>query len=151
MVTNMNTSCVNLFWSALRGATTAGLLLCAILSAAPFARAQSLRGVKSAPIVQAAQQAQVTIGATGFNPLSVTIAVGDSVRWTNTDTREHALSGLNGSLNSGALAVGASFEFTFAQAGRFFVFDSRSERSMTIIVQGAELPRKLHLPLTSRG
>jgi plastocyanin len=106
----------------------------------------------NAAIRHSVRQAAVSIISTGFDPQTVTISTGDSVRWTNNDTREHSLSGQSAGLKSGVLGVGSSFEFTFVQTGTFRIFDLFSEvSSMTVIVQGTALAHKVHLPLTSRG
>jgi plastocyanin len=53
-----------------------------------------------------------------FDPASVTIAVGDSVRWTNMDSAVHTIDG--GMFRSGALAQGESYSHTFTQAGTYY-------------------------------
>jgi plastocyanin len=53
-----------------------------------------------------------------FDPASVTIAVGDSVRWTNMDSAVHTIDG--GMFRSGALAQGESYSYTFTKAGTYY-------------------------------
>lgn len=53
-----------------------------------------------------------------FDPASVTIAVGDSVRWTNQDSAIHTIDG--GRFRSGALRQGDSYSYTFTQAGTYY-------------------------------
>jgi plastocyanin len=64
-----------------------------------------------------------------FNPQTVTIKVGDSVRWTNNDVVPHtATSGNPGDadagsvFDSGTLAGGQSFTHQFDQSGEFVYF-----------------------------
>jgi len=54
-----------------------------------------------------------------FKPPSVSIPVGTKVTWTNTDTVAHTATATGGAFDSGNLAPGQSFAFTFAKAGTF--------------------------------
>lgn len=73
-----------------------------------------------------ARGATVVVGMTNttFTPVSVSLAVGDTVRWTNTDSIIHTTtSGTTGTpdyvWDSGVLAARGSYEFTFNAPGRF--------------------------------
>jgi hypothetical protein len=56
----------------------------------------------------------------GFVPPAVTVYRGETVRWTNSATiRPHTTSSLTGVWDSGTLAPGQSFSFTFAAAGDY--------------------------------
>lgn len=67
----------------------------------------------------------VEIAGFAFNPLEITIKVGDTVRWTNKDNQVHtSTSGASwnnpdGGWDSGHLQKDASFEHTFEAAGEF--------------------------------
>jgi plastocyanin len=61
----------------------------------------------------------VTISGFAFAPASVTVKVGDTVTWTNKDSVPHTVTAADGSFNSGSLAQGATFSFTFQKAGTF--------------------------------
>lgn len=63
--------------------------------------------------------ATVTIKDFAFDPASVTVKVGESVTWTNQDSATHTIAGDNGGFQSGDLANGDSFSFTFDQAGTY--------------------------------
>jgi plastocyanin len=63
--------------------------------------------------------AQVTIKDFAFDPTSVTIKAGESVTWTNQDSAGHTVAGDNNEFESGDLAKGASFRFTFDKAGTY--------------------------------
>jgi plastocyanin len=56
-----------------------------------------------------------------LNPQSITVIIGsnNSVTWENLDTVAQTLVGQNNLFNSGTIAPGASFSFTFTTAGTF--------------------------------
>jgi hypothetical protein len=68
-----------------------------------------------------AQAANITISKTGFSPASVTIAPGESITWTNSDTVDHQISSSKASLASPVLHAGQTFSFKFATAGNFAI------------------------------
>ena len=82
---------------------------------------------------------QVAITATGFVPNSVTIGVGDTVTWTNADTRNRRVVSTDAGFTSPVLAPTQTFSFTFTNAGRFRYEDSSvSPRQRgTVIVRRA--------------
>lgn len=55
----------------------------------------------------------------GFDPSTIEIGVGDTVIWTNTGETEHTATADDGSFDSGLLATGQTFEFTFERVGNF--------------------------------
>lgn len=63
------------------------------------------------------REVDVEIRDYSFHPQSVTIAVGDTVRWTNMDSAVHTIEG--GSFRSQALAQGESYTYTFTDAGTY--------------------------------
>ena len=66
----------------------------------------------------------IKITKTGFSPKSVSIAFGDTVTWTNTDTADHQVVADNGSFASPILKHGQTYSFTFKTAGRFPYHDA---------------------------
>src|SRR4051812_50224277 len=60
----------------------------------------------------------VRILSTGFSPTTVTIATGDTVKWTNRDTKTHQVVSNNGSFASAIIAPGRSYSHTFNTAGK---------------------------------
>jgi plastocyanin len=54
-----------------------------------------------------------------FDPATVTIPAGTKITWTNTDPVAHTATAVGGAFNSGNLAPGQSFTFTFDKAGTF--------------------------------
>jgi plastocyanin len=62
---------------------------------------------------------RVSIDEMKFNPATLEIGVGESVRWTNDDQRDHTVSAADGSFKSGNLRSGDTFEHTFKKAGTY--------------------------------
>lgn len=60
---------------------------------------------------------EVTIQNFAFNPDSVTISSGDTVKWTNMDSTAHTITGTD--FSSGNLNKGDSYENTFTKAGTY--------------------------------
>ena len=58
-------------------------------------------------------------GVFTFKPKSITIAVGTTVKWTNTTTVAHTVTSDTGVFNSGIINPGGTFKFTFTQKGTF--------------------------------
>ncbi|MFE0044273.1 cupredoxin domain-containing protein [Streptomyces albireticuli] len=85
----------------------------------------SLGALMAGPAASAAAPAKpaaeviVLIEDFQFVPSSVTIRVGDTVRWTNNDSATHTSTSDNGVWNSGNLTAGTSFRHTFRTAGSF--------------------------------
>ena len=66
----------------------------------------------------AAGEATITIADFAFDGVTE-VAVGTTVIVTNDDSSQHTWSALDGAFDSGALAPGDSFEFTFTEPGEF--------------------------------
>ena len=62
---------------------------------------------------------QVMIQNMAFTPPSLTVPMGTTVTWTNKDMVQHTATADDKSFDSGQLAPGASFSFTFTKAGTF--------------------------------
>jgi len=64
-----------------------------------------------------------------YSPSSITIDVGDTIRWKNNDFVSHSIAsgstatGLDGEFNSGLFDPGKTFSHTFTQAGTYNYFD----------------------------
>jgi plastocyanin len=58
---------------------------------------------------------EVTIQGFAFNPASVEISSGDTVKWANMDSATHTIKG--STFESGSLAKGDTYEFTFTEPG----------------------------------
>lgn len=78
-------------------------------------------GNSSAPGASAGSvQNAVTISNFAFSPAIITVPVGTKVTWTNQDAADHTLTADDGkTFDSGNVAKGATFSFTFTTAGTF--------------------------------
>ncbi|MDQ2808058.1 MAG: plastocyanin/azurin family copper-binding protein, partial [Chloroflexota bacterium] len=82
----------------------------------------------------------VTIAGFAFSPTPLTINVGDTVRWTNTDNATHTATsdpGTPAAFNTGNLTNGQQGSFTFTIAGTYAYHCAiHSSMMATIIVSG---------------
>jgi plastocyanin len=76
----------------------------------------------TAPQAPAASSASVDVLADSFDPEVVTVKVGGTVTWTNTDTRKHLIAGPK-RLFSETVAAGDDYSFTFEEAGEYEITD----------------------------
>ena len=75
----------------------------------------------------------ILLESSGINPQFYNIEVGDTVVWVNDDTRSHNVTADDGSFDSGAIAPGDSFSFTFNEEGTF----SFSEPDGSVLFSGS--------------
>ena len=76
----------------------------------------------------------VDITGKGFSPNRLTLKAGDSVSWTNTDSRDHTVTGPG--FGSGNIKPGGRFSFRFPKPGNYPYSCSLHPRMKgTIIVQ----------------
>ncbi|MBI4491494.1 MAG: cupredoxin domain-containing protein [Chloroflexi bacterium] len=68
------------------------------------------------------QQLSAQIVPGGFNPATINAAVGDTITWTNTDSRKHTATATDGSFSSGAVNPGAQWSWTATRAGTISYF-----------------------------
>jgi plastocyanin len=68
------------------------------------------------------QTVAVRIANRAFAPTSLSIAVGDTVVWTNNDKEAHTVTERNLSFDSGSFGVGATFRRTFTAPGTYSYF-----------------------------
>jgi len=80
----------------------------------------------------------VRIAGFAFSPASVTIAVGDTVRWTEMDGFGHSSTSDTGLWDSGSLPLNGTFSFTFNSPGTY-LYHCTPHPFMTgmVIAQGA--------------
>lgn len=83
-------------------------------AAATTAGAASTAGTNTA-----ASKNEILIEGNSFKPDSLTIKAGDSIKWINKDSYNHTVTAKNGEFESGNLASGAEFSFTFSKEGTF--------------------------------
>jgi plastocyanin len=85
----------------------------------------------------AATTYDVDIAGFAFDPDTLTIVVGDTVRWTNSDAAPHTATSNTGVFDSGTLATGDQFSYTFDQVGSYPYFCS-IHPSMTAVITVAD-------------
>ncbi len=82
------------------------------------------------------QSQAVTIAHFAFSPASITVPVGSTVTWTNTDATAHTSTSDATGWDSGSLAQNASFSHTFNTKGTFSYHCSfHSTMKATVTVQ----------------
>ena len=83
----------------------------------------------------------VDIAGFAFSPQSVTVAVGDTVTWSNADAQNHTATANGGSFDTGTIGGGTSKSVTFSTAGTF-AYHCKLHPSMTgtIVVEAAAAP-----------
>ena len=91
--------------------------LSACSSSTPTATSQAPTTTSSATPV--ANKAAVTIAGFAFSPQTLTVAKGTSITWTNNDSTTHTVTSDSGIWDSGDLAPGKTFSYTFNQTGTF--------------------------------
>lgn len=83
------------------------------------AAAASTAPASAAPSVAGASAGSVKIANFAFGPASLTVKVGATVTWTNSDSPTHTVTADDGSFDSGNIAPGATFKQTFTKAGTY--------------------------------
>lgn len=73
----------------------------------------------AAPQGRAVAANTVAIKNFAFAPAAVTVSVGTTVTWTNTDEEPHTVSATSGPFHSGALNTGATYRYTFTKPGQY--------------------------------
>ena len=68
---------------------------------------------------RASASASVSIGDNFYSPASVSIAVGDTVSWSNNGQAQHSATADDGSFDTGVFGPGVSRSHTFTRAGTF--------------------------------
>ena len=86
----------------------------------------------------------VSIKRTAFQPATVSIVAGDSIRWRNDDTRDHQVVSTAGAFASPVLVPGRTYTFRFDVAGTYRYRDALNP-SVTGTVRVAGAPPALTL------
>ena len=108
-------------------------------------RARFVGGVIGAVLALAAVggtalAADHAVGISGFNfsPASVTVAVGDTVTWTNSDDVPHTATADGGAFDTGTLDNGGTNTVTFSTAGTFpYHCSVHPQMTGTVVVEAA--------------
>lgn len=112
---------------------TIALLAAACGTAATPAASPTTTQAPSNPASGGTQE--VKIANFAFDPASLTISVGTTVKWTNEDSAQHTATADDGSFDSGQLRKGQSFTFTFTKEGTFtYICVNHANMKATIIV-----------------
>lgn len=78
----------------------------------------------------------VTIDGFAYGPDMVTVAAGTTVTWTNNDTAPHTVTSTDGSFDSGNIAPGETFTYTFTSAGTFdYICNYHPNMTATVVVE----------------
>ncbi|MDA1038466.1 MAG: cupredoxin domain-containing protein [bacterium] len=78
----------------------------------------------------------VSVGNSGYTPEAITIQRGQTVRWTNAGTGNHAVTSDDLTWGSGTMTPGVTFVRRFNEIGVYTYFDSyRTQSTGTIVVQ----------------
>ncbi len=99
----------------------------------------------------AAADMEITIQGFAFPPATITVPVGTKVTWTNKDPATHTVTSDTGAFDSKNLTTGATFSFTFNQAGSFAYHCAIHSRMVaTIVVTGGNAaPTTANAPSTT--
>jgi plastocyanin len=73
----------------------------------------------TAPAGAASAVVEVTIEGFAFNPTTIKVAPGTTVRWTQKDSAPHTVTSDRGVFDSKNMNQGQSFTFKFETAGKF--------------------------------
>jgi len=71
------------------------------------------------PVVTPPASNTVTIQSMAFSPSTITITAGSTVKWTNNDAIAHTVTSNTGAFDSGNMAAGATYSYTFSTAGTY--------------------------------
>ena len=93
----------------------------------------------ASPVAAASHSIAITDSA--FGTAVLTVQVGDTVTWTNADDRPHTVTSQDGAFDSGNVDEGATFSFTFTEAGTYaYLCEYHPDMTGTIVVETAAAP-----------
>ena len=95
----------------------------------------------------------VDIAGFAFSPQSITISVGDTVTWTNSDAQNHTATANDGSFDTGIVSSGSPKSVTFSTAGTF-AYHCKIHPSMTatvVVEDAATAPPTDTAPIAGDG
>ncbi|MDH3307600.1 MAG: cupredoxin family copper-binding protein [Acidimicrobiia bacterium] len=84
-----------------------------------FAACASASDATAPTAGQAGTTTAVSIDSFAYMPQTITVAVGETVEWTNDQSVGHTVTADDGSIDSGTMANQATFAMTFETAGTF--------------------------------
>ncbi len=100
-------------------------------------KSAALAGASAGPsAAPAAATMEVKIDNFSFGPMSITVAVGTTVTWTNRDDIPHTVVSTDGVFKSKVMDTDEKFSFTFTKPGTFAYFCSiHPKMTGTVVVQ----------------
>ena len=93
-------------------------------------------GFALVPQISSAAQVNVSMGPNYFTPSQITINVGDTVVWRNTDTMAHTVTADNGAFDSGTMQPNAAYSRNFTTPGTYSyrcIFHSGMVGTITVV------------------
>lgn len=126
----------NRIFQVLAIAVVLGLLAACSGKAAPTMQSYAPASSTQASVTGSENSAaapDVTIKGFAYNPATLTVKVGTTVKWTNNDSVAHTVTSDTGLFDSGELASGDTYSFTFTQAGTF-VYHCAMHPSMVALI-----------------
>ncbi|KUG20199.1 copper binding protein, plastocyanin/azurin family [hydrocarbon metagenome] len=95
-------------------------------------------GLAACP-VQAQETAAVEMSGLAYQPASITVAPGTTVVWTNQDPEDHTVTSTDGTFDSGTIAPGGEFEYTFTEEGTYEYYCTlHPSMTGTVVVEAQE-------------
>jgi plastocyanin len=76
----------------------------------------------------------ISMKNSAFTPATLTVVAGSNVTWMNDDNMIHTVTTTEGSLNSGDIAVGASYAKTFSSTGTFNYYDAHNTNMTGVLI-----------------
>jgi plastocyanin len=107
---------IKIFWRKMK---KKGLLIVSIMVLTLVLAACSAKSTATPIPPSSGSTADVAIANFSFSPDTLTVKVGTTVTWTNQDSVEHTVTSDTGLFDSGALAQGKTFSYTFTAAGTY--------------------------------
>jgi plastocyanin len=83
---------------------------------------------------------EVFIQSMAFNPTTITVGVNSTVTWTNKDAITHTVTSDSGTFDSGNVAPGSTFTYTFATIGTFAYHCNIHPTMVATVVVSATAP-----------
>ena len=112
---------------------TFGLVGCSTQAtpASPQPSAYPIENNSSAKTPAAGKTTEISMVNFSFSPKEVTIKKGTTVTWTNQDSAVHTVTSDTDLFDSGSLAKGKSFSYTFSTVGTFAYHCTPHKANMT--------------------
>jgi len=103
----------------LGGCTGSGSTASAETTMTEMTTAASATAAETTAAVATAAKNEISIQGNAFSPDNLSIKVGDTVTWINNDSYAHTVKASKSEFDSGNMASGAKFSFTFSKEGMY--------------------------------